>query len=638
MNGGDNLKKMLIISILMIFISINMVGASDNVTDSPNVVDSPNVEDVILNTSDADLLGENLVYNATLTSNNNTPLANQTITFSVNGINYTKLTDLKGIASLNINLNDGIYPISTIFKDSNSQQLVNNNMIYVSHNYGTLIKDNLSGGEIQKIIDSANDNDTLIFAGASYSDVSINVNKPLNILSIVKSVFNGKYNSPIIVVSSDNVNISNIVLSGGSVGILLDNVENVGISYNDIINNYRGIYLKDSNNANISANNILSNYDGIYFDENVVNTQIISNYISKSENDAISFAKSGSHTNVFGNTIEKNQNGIFIDMVGDEDLNIEYNTIQRNKDSGIYFGENYRKSDDEGILNIGNNSIVYNSEFNLKARDSVYNKIDLNANWIASDNPRFNGVCEKIKFKKYHMNVNQLNSNTLSVSVDGIKTDSLLKYSTNGGRNWQYATLSNGKGTINVANADGNLMFDYFEDNSNYEYQMKDYVPPTPETPEVPVTPDVPSDGGSSSGSAESNGNGTNSNTEKIDGNGTSTNQNSGSSQSQNPTNVANSNNAVEQSSAQSAESSSNQASSQESSQESSQTDSSVSDSQSVSKQISDPSQSIAKALSIDEETVRIAGMGFIVLLIILVIAGYYRDDVKYMLNKRNGQ
>ena len=129
------------------------------------------------------------------------------------------------------------------------------------------------------------------------------------------------------------------------------------------------------------------------------------------------------------------------------------------------------------ILNVGNNSIVYNTEFNILARDSIYQKIDLNTNWIASDNPRFNGVCEKVKFPKYHMNVNQLDSNTLSVSVDGIKTDSLLKYSTNGGRNWQYATLAGGKATINVANADGNLMFDYYEGNSNFEYQMKDYVP-----------------------------------------------------------------------------------------------------------------------------------------------------------------
>lgn len=610
----------------MVFISINVVGASDNITNSPVV------SDVILNTSDADLLGENLVYNATITSTNNTPLENQTVIFSVNGMNYTKITDLKGIASLNINLNDGVYSISTIFKD-----LTNKNTIYVSHNDGTLIKDNLSGEEIQKIIDAANSDDTLIFAGNSYNDVSINVNKPLNIISIVKSVFNGNSNSPVIAVGSNNVNISNLVISGGSIGVLLDNVENVGIAYNDVINNRNGIYLKNPINTNISANNLLNNYNGIYFDENVLDTQIISNYFTKSENDAISLSKSGSHTLISGNILERNENGIFIDSEEDDGLDIIYNTIQRNTGNGIYFGENYRKSDEEsGILNIGDNSIVYNNEFNILARDSIYQKIDLNTNWIASDNPSFNKVCEKLKFPKIHMDVNQIDSNTLSVNVGGIKTNSLLKYSTNGGKNWQYATLVNGQATINVANEDGNLVFDYYETHSNYEYQMNDYVPPTPVVPDVPpapVVPDVPvnptNNNGSSSG--ESNGNGTNNNqAEQINGNGTSTNTNSGFPQAQNPTNVGNSNNVVEESAAQSAESSSSQTSSQQ--------DSAVSDSQSVSKQVSDPTNSVAKVLNVDEEVVRIAGMGFIVLLIILVIAGYYRDDVKYMLNKRNGQ
>ena len=66
------------------------------------------------------------------------------------------------------------------------------------------------------------------------------------------------------------------------------------------------------------------------------------------------------------NILERNENGIFVDMVGDEDLNIELNTIQRNDGNGIYFGKNYRKSDDEsGVINIANNSIVYNKEFQI---------------------------------------------------------------------------------------------------------------------------------------------------------------------------------------------------------------------------------------------------------------------------------
>ena len=606
---------MILISLLMIIVSINVVSAEDNLTDVSNVV---------LNTSDADLLGDNLEYNASLKSADNNPLINQTIIFSVNGINYTRLTDLNGFAFLNINLEDGIYPISTAYVDSNNQKLINNNTIYVSHNEGTLIKDNLSGNDIQKIIDDANSGDTLIFAGSTYNNVAINVEKSLNIISIVKSVFNGNSKSPVISVKSDDVKISNLVISWGSDGIAIENSNNVEVSFNDIVNNYNGIYLKNSNNANISANNLLSNYNGIYLDENVLDTQIISNYISKSENDAISFAKSGSHSNVLGNTLERNENGIFIDMAGDDDLNIEYNTIQRNNGNGIYFGENYRKSYDSGVLNIGNNSIVYNKDFNILARDSFYMNIELNTNWIASDNPRFNGVCEKVKFKKYHMNVNQLDSNTLSVSVDGIKTDSLLRYSTNGGRNWQYATLTDGKATINVANADGNLVFDYFESNNNYEYQMKDYVPPAPVTPDVPVVPDVPTKDDDSSSSTS---NGTNGNSEQIEGNGTSTNQNSGSPQSQNPANVANSNNAVEQASSQSAESSGQSASQAVSSDNAQQ---SASD--------STPKKSVAKSLNIDVEVVRIAWIGFILALILCVIGLYYRDDVKFMLNKRNGQ
>ena len=622
----------------MIFISINFVSANDNVTSDLDL------NNVILDTSDDDLMGENLTYSAMLMSKNNTPLTNQTVFFSVNGIDYTKITDMNGIAFLNITLDDGIYPISTTFKNQNNHSIINNNTIYVSKNVGTLIKDNLSGSEIQKIIDRANSGDSLIFAGNRYDDVSLTVNKSLNIISIVKSIFNGNSASPVITVKSDSVKISNFEISWGSVGILLDNADNVKISNNNIINNLDGInvvnsqdawifnnnisnskknaiYLKNSNNANISYNSLVNNYNGIYFDENVVESQIFSNYISKSTNDAVSFAKSGSHTNMSYNMIENNANGIFIDMIGDEDLNIELNTIQKNKENGIYFGENYRKSDESGVINIANNSIVYNKEFNILGRDSIYNKIDLNTNWIASDNSRFNGVCEKIKFSKYHLNVEQIDGNTISVSVDGIKTDSMLRVSYNGGKNWQTVTLVDGKATMVISNNDGNVVFDYYETNNNYQYQLDNYVPPSPVTPVVPDAPQNPSDSKQT--------NETNPQSEQVEGNGSTSNQNSGSPQGQSISNTGNSN-PVEEASSQTSESPSSQTASQ--------AVSTASDSQSVSKQVSDPTQSISKALNIDEEVVRIAGMGFIFLLIVLVIAVYYKDDVKYMLNKRNGQ
>ena len=643
--GGDNLnRKIILIAVLIVFISINVVSADENATESPLI------SQVVLNTSDADLLGDNLQYNATISSVNNTPLDNQTVIFSVNGMNYSRITDVNGTAFLNIRLNDGIYSISTIFRDANNEELINNNTIYVSHAEGTLIKDNLSGSEIQKIIDGANPGDSLIFAGDTYNDVAIDVNKSLNIISIVKSAFNGNRNAPVIRVSSNNVKISNFVISSGSEGIRLNNVDNVTISYNDIVDNYRGIYLKNSSNTNISANSFKNNYDGIYFDEDVVGTQIISNYMSHSENNAVYFAKSGSNTNMSYNILEYNENGIFFDMDGDENINIQSNSIQRNKDNGIYFGENYRKTNETGVLGISDNSIVYNKGFNILARDSIYMNIGIGDNYVASDNPRFNGVCEKIKFNKYHMTVNQGNGNTLSVNVEGISTDTILRVSYNGGRNWQTVNLVNGQATLDVSNGDGNVVFDYYGEHNNnyYNDQIPTYVPPTPDTPVVPevpdtptpVTPDIPevpdtptpvTPGESSQGNGNASGQSTvdgkgnvPSQSEAVQGNGTTSSPNSGSSQPQ--SNVANSNNAIEDVSSQSAESSSSQAASQAVS----------SDSASQSSSEANSKESVAKVLSIDEEVVRIAGLSFIVLLIIAVIGLYYRDDVEYMLNKRN--
>ena len=45
------------------------------------------------------------------------PLANQKISFNVNGVFYHKTTNEKGIAELKINLNSGKYIITSIWDD-----------------------------------------------------------------------------------------------------------------------------------------------------------------------------------------------------------------------------------------------------------------------------------------------------------------------------------------------------------------------------------------------------------------------------------------------------------------------------------------------------------------------------------------
>ena len=54
-------------------------------------------------------------YEVTIIDSNGNPLANQTVTITINGIDYTRITNENGIASLAINLNPGIYTVTATF-------------------------------------------------------------------------------------------------------------------------------------------------------------------------------------------------------------------------------------------------------------------------------------------------------------------------------------------------------------------------------------------------------------------------------------------------------------------------------------------------------------------------------------------
>ena len=54
-------------------------------------------------------------YEVTIIDSNGNPLANQTVTITINGIDYTRITNENGIVSLAINLNPGIYTVTATF-------------------------------------------------------------------------------------------------------------------------------------------------------------------------------------------------------------------------------------------------------------------------------------------------------------------------------------------------------------------------------------------------------------------------------------------------------------------------------------------------------------------------------------------
>ena len=53
---------------------------------------------------------------AKLVNVNGTPIANATVKFVINSVTYERITDVNGTASLNINLNDGLYNVTSVFE------------------------------------------------------------------------------------------------------------------------------------------------------------------------------------------------------------------------------------------------------------------------------------------------------------------------------------------------------------------------------------------------------------------------------------------------------------------------------------------------------------------------------------------
>ena len=56
------------------------------------------------------------------------PYPNQSVTFNINGVFYIRITDINGIAKLNINLQAGKYIITTMFNglcESNTIEIKN---------------------------------------------------------------------------------------------------------------------------------------------------------------------------------------------------------------------------------------------------------------------------------------------------------------------------------------------------------------------------------------------------------------------------------------------------------------------------------------------------------------------------------
>ena len=245
--------------------------------------------------------------------------------------------------------------------DSDENCLSEKNVLSSSSPYQ--ISSDSSNDEIQSIFDNAKSGDTIQFNDKEYNNISIVVNKKLNIVSTKNSIIHtsDKKSS-----KASQMGLSNTFgfyftkLASGSVikgltlignsdyEIMVEGTNKISILNNNISGGKKaGIYLKDSKSDTINNNTIIRAYDGIVF-RNVNASKVISNKIQRNRNTGLVIENSFSN-NITNNTVYKNDlDGVLLNDSG-------YNKILRNKiiTNGI---SGLRM---EGVTN--NNIIMYNN-------------------------------------------------------------------------------------------------------------------------------------------------------------------------------------------------------------------------------------------------------------------------------------
>ena len=359
----------------------------------------------VLTTSDlTKYFGIPASLNSKLVDGQGNPLANQSVTYNINGVFYNKTTDANGIAKLNISLNPGEYIATITYKSAFASAKV------TVLNTRT-VEENATNSEIQNIIDSVGSKGAVKFLGKVYNNISLDITKSIILTSDVNTTLNGKLNTCVLNIKADDVLVKNLNINGNNgSGIIVNNVKNTVIENNNINNllnqsnmdNYnsgktllpgKGIALLNSKNTTVENNNIQYYYNGIYlngakytsiqkntitknnfgveFDKDASNTLINNNNIIENigfntmvmiegpYGYGISMRHSGINVTVTNNRINNNYMGVFIDAKNCSGIVITGNEISNSTIEGLTVNENYTYA--PGAVLIVENNAIYNN-------------------------------------------------------------------------------------------------------------------------------------------------------------------------------------------------------------------------------------------------------------------------------------
>ena len=523
---------------------------------------------------------------------------------------------------------------------------------------------------IQGIIDKARAGSTIQFAGSSYENIYLRISKPLNIISKSGTVINNIFNIPVFTIEygGSGTNISGFTVNTSGSFVDARDVSEISISKNRISTKRTAIVLNEvydsiigdnvflrfdtaidisnSGGVSISKNNItpensyntginiksivskkgisiLNNniigFDskkmctGIFFGKDASNVYLKGNVIRKWYT-AIEMPYSVNNVSMYNNTITNNGDGIIING-WINNFTFKKNLVNNNARVGILFDDNFKGT--KGKLDLENNYFSYNGVLDLQNKGDK--AVSIGKNFAKNKCSR---VGMKYGFKirsrqsggKYYFSVVDKYGNAIS-DLPNFSA----KLTVNGK---SYAvTFIDGKAYINGVGGKGgsSTYLDVGEDNrdlnqwgqfeeidsdemSYYEEIFNQLAGIAPQGDDFDGSDDYSDEYNNESGSGSGSG--------------------SGDSGLSNGANSINANGLLSGSSGIAGYSSALSSQSASQSVSPSSSPSSAEDAASI------------KTLSVDEETFRVVGVAGLVLLIILVIGLYYREDILEMMKE----
>lgn len=428
------------------------------------------------------------------------PLANRTLTYSINGETYSKTTDENGRANLDLATSSSFEININYAGDGRYRQSSSTNTITVLNETGVIFIDGgLPSYEIQSILDSAPIWSYVQFLGDNYFDISLTVNKGLNIYSLNATVLNAPQGSPALTIAADDVSVSNMIVCGNS-GDAIDitGADNVNLLNNSLKNhlneseiesyanatvNMPGYGVRISNSTRVLVfGNRISLFESGVFAEN--SSGLIIDYNTIRENNyGIKYGYGVSNTNITHNEIS-DQTGLYIMTVpeGPSGYGIFLNnsavnvTINHNHIAWNHMGISLDANYSTGIV-ITQNTIT----------DNVLEGIRFNAGYDLAENAVEPIVTDNAIYRNARgpsmMILGEMSANPEGIYGPGQWNDSLrLKidpnwYGTNDLVTWDYDTGVVGYGTMCPRISSSPIRFDNLTCNSpgNYSIVFKKY-------------------------------------------------------------------------------------------------------------------------------------------------------------------